>query len=265
MGFAATAHSACVPVNLPYALLPVQRSEVRASCGDCEALPVPMDGNGVPTANAHKKAHTKHSKKQKRVKRGHGGGDTGVAAAAGGSGGDEAGAGRPGRVAVQGAAGSSAAAKSRKRRRVGEAGGSGNGAATTAAGPGTSSTGASVGAAAGAGTGAGAGAGAGAFGGARASGRKYTVSIALPGSIVDNAQSPELQAYLTSQLARAAAIFNIDEVVVFNESSKSHGAGTAESAKAMARGWDPNHYLARLLQYQETPQCVSVPSPYSRR
>lgn len=85
-------------------------------------------------------------------------------------------------------------------------------------------------------------------------GRGYTVSIALPGSIVDNAQSPELQAYLTSQIARAAAIFCVDEIVVFDESSKKAGAGTAASAKAAARGWDANHFLARLLQYQETPQ-----------
>lgn len=87
-------------------------------------------------------------------------------------------------------------------------------------------------------------------------GRGYTVSIAIPGSIVDNAQSPELQAYLTSQIARALAIFCVDEVVVFNESSKSLGDGTAEAAKAAARGWNPNEFLARLLQYQETPQSV---------
>jgi hypothetical protein len=42
-------------------------------------------------------------------------------------------------------------------------------------------------------------------------GRPYTVSIALPGSIVSNAQSPELRTYLVGQIARAAAVFNIDE------------------------------------------------------
>lgn len=39
-----------------------------------------------------------------------------------------------------------------------------------------------------------------------------TVSIAIPGSILDNAQSPELRAYLSGQIARSACIFQIDEV-----------------------------------------------------
>ena len=36
-------------------------------------------------------------------------------------------------------------------------------------------------------------------------GRPWTVSLALPGSIVDNAQSHELRSYLVGQVARAAA------------------------------------------------------------
>lgn len=39
-----------------------------------------------------------------------------------------------------------------------------------------------------------------------------TLSIAVPGSILDNAQSPELRAYLAGQIARAACVFKIDEV-----------------------------------------------------
>lgn len=55
----------------------------------------------------------------------------------------------------------------------------------------------------------------------RPSGRSYTISLALPGSIIDNAQSAELRTYLAGQIARAAAVFNIDEVVVFNEQGPS--------------------------------------------
>ena len=51
-------------------------------------------------------------------------------------------------------------------------------------------------------------------------GRKWTASIAVPSSIVDNAQSPELKAYLCGQIARALVIFQIDEIVVFDEYSK---------------------------------------------
>jgi methyltransferase len=46
-------------------------------------------------------------------------------------------------------------------------------------------------------------------------GRLWTVSIALPGNILDNAQTPELRAALAGQIARAAAIFNADEVKYF--------------------------------------------------
>jgi hypothetical protein len=39
-----------------------------------------------------------------------------------------------------------------------------------------------------------------------------TFSIAVPGSILDNAQSPELRTYLAGQIARAACVFKVDEV-----------------------------------------------------
>jgi methyltransferase len=73
--------------------------------------------------------------------------------------------------------------------------------------------------------------------------RKWTVSIALPGSILDNAQSPELRAALACQVARAAAIFCVDEVVVFRE-----GPPAARD--------DPADDLALLLSYLDTPQYL---------
>lgn len=48
-------------------------------------------------------------------------------------------------------------------------------------------------------------------------GRAYTVSVALPGSIIANAQTAELRTCLAGQVARALAIFSVDEVVVFDE------------------------------------------------
>jgi predicted SPOUT superfamily RNA methylase MTH1 len=73
-------------------------------------------------------------------------------------------------------------------------------------------------------------------------GRDWTVSIALPGDILDNAQSQELRAYVAGQVARACSIFNVDEVVVFPENPRSP-----------AQGCD---LLARLLEYLETPQYL---------
>lgn len=48
-------------------------------------------------------------------------------------------------------------------------------------------------------------------------GRHYTLSVALPGSILNNAQSLELRTYLAGQIARACAIFCVDEIIVFDE------------------------------------------------
>lgn len=75
-------------------------------------------------------------------------------------------------------------------------------------------------------------------------GRDYTVGIAVPGSILDNAQTPELRTYLAGQVARAAAIFNVDEIVVFNDKAE----GEAQGRGAVQ--------LARVLQYLECPQYL---------
>eukprot|EP01082_Thalassiosira_pseudonana_P010259 g9168.t1 g9168 contig36:37153-38758(-) len=44
-----------------------------------------------------------------------------------------------------------------------------------------------------------------------------TVSIAIPGSVVSNAQTRELQTQLAGQIARAAAVYRVDEIVVFDD------------------------------------------------
>lgn len=134
-------------------------------------------------------------------------------------------------------------------------------------------------------------------------GRKFTVSVAIPGSIVLNAQSPELQSRLAAHIARACAIFNVDEVVVFDEgevrtesdpyqhrynqqsrgtkrrwnqpqgnlhneaAEQSHGRsgagrdgeeeyGDEGDDSGKGGGFDPHAFLARVLQYLETPQYL---------
>ena len=47
--------------------------------------------------------------------------------------------------------------------------------------------------------------------------RMSTLTIAIPGSIVSNAQTQELRTHLVGQIARAAAIYHVDEIVVFND------------------------------------------------
>ena len=50
---------------------------------------------------------------------------------------------------------------------------------------------------------------------AKCSNKFSTLSIAVPGSILDNAQSAELRSYLAGQIARAACIYCVDEVCFF--------------------------------------------------
>ena len=64
-------------------------------------------------------------------------------------------------------------------------------------------------------------------------GRGFTLSMAIPGSIVQTAQSPELRSYLAGQVARAAVVFNVDEIVIFKENTSKNGdftQGRLESA-----------------------------------
>uniref|UniRef100_A0A914WCT5 Uncharacterized protein n=1 Tax=Plectus sambesii TaxID=2011161 RepID=A0A914WCT5_9BILA len=94
-------------------------------------------------------------------------------------------------------------------------------------------------------------------------GRRYTVSIALPGSIMDNAQSAELRTYLAGQIARAAAVFCVDEIIIFDEHAKitrndidAFDRGQWPQPGAMDKPGDCNFLLARILQYLECPQYL---------
>ncbi|XP_051130106.1 uncharacterized protein LOC127250728 [Andrographis paniculata] len=83
-----------------------------------------------------------------------------------------------------------------------------------------------------------------------------TVSIAVPGSIIDNAQSVELATRLAGQVARAATIFRIDEVVVFDSKGTSEDASTEISNDDSAENETGAFFLLRILRYLETPQYL---------
>ena len=79
--------------------------------------------------------------------------------------------------------------------------------------------------------------------------RKYTVSVALPGSILRKVQTLELKTALVGQIARILALYEVDEVVVFIDSGYEQ-AGDPEKG--------PSVLMSRLLQYVEAP-------PYLRK
>jgi len=114
--------------------------------------------------------------------------------------------------------------------------------------------------------------------------RLSTLTIAVPGSVVSNAQTHELRTRLVGQIARAAAVFHVDEVVVFDDhlSDKlrvrprwgrdagrdSHRGGPSRGDGAGAGGGedrqqpagvassDPHAFMANILQYCECPQYL---------
>lgn len=93
----------------------------------------------------------------------------------------------------------------------------------------------------------------------RVQGRRYSVSIAVPGSILKNAQSRELETYLVGEIGRAATVFNVDEIVVFDDAgttrtdvddkSEVERLELSENRTACLR-------MARILQYLECPQYL---------
>eukprot|EP00979_Chaetoceros_neogracilis_P008808 scaffold1972_cov265-Chaetoceros_neogracile.AAC.22 len=115
--------------------------------------------------------------------------------------------------------------------------------------------------------------------------RMATLTIAIPGSIVSNAQTQELRTHLVGQIARAAAVYHVDEIVVFNDrlgkdikphyrhqfrrnpreeqqheggDGDGNGDGTKEKEKQaeLQPSTDPHAFMARILQYCECPQYL---------
>ncbi|XP_054468383.1 putative methyltransferase C9orf114 homolog [Anoplopoma fimbria] len=86
-------------------------------------------------------------------------------------------------------------------------------------------------------------------------GRAYTVSVALPGSVLDNAQSTELRTYLAGQIARACVVFCVDEIVVFDEYGEDVKSVEGEF-KGVGKKGHACIQLARILQYLECPQYL---------
>ncbi|OCL11896.1 DUF171-domain-containing protein, partial [Glonium stellatum] len=96
-------------------------------------------------------------------------------------------------------------------------------------------------------------------------GRSYTLSIALPGSIIANAQTYDLKIALAGQIARAAAVFCVDEIIIFDDGQSrkpsSHRPAYSSHPYHPARNGgpdqssqsDPDQFLYHVLSYLETP------------
>ncbi|VDO20307.1 unnamed protein product [Brugia timori] len=98
----------------------------------------------------------------------------------------------------------------------------------------------------------------------RNNGKFVMLSIALPGSILNNAQSPELRTYLAGQIARSAAVFCIDEIVVYDETARMKSQQREDYCNGQ---WYPdlpvhsgnvecNFHLAKILEFMDCPQYL---------
>uniref|UniRef100_A0A8D8WG69 Methyltransferase C9orf114 n=1 Tax=Cacopsylla melanoneura TaxID=428564 RepID=A0A8D8WG69_9HEMI len=77
-----------------------------------------------------------------------------------------------------------------------------------------------------------------------------TFSIAIPGSILDNAQSKELRTYLAGQIARTACIYKVDEVVIFYDGCEKQALDREDGISRCCV------QFGRILQYLECPQYL---------
>lgn len=85
-----------------------------------------------------------------------------------------------------------------------------------------------------------------------------TITIAIPGSILDNAQSAELRTYLAGQIARAACIYKVDEIVVFDDKGEitESEKKKVRTDEVLGEGRICCLQLVRILQYLECPQYL---------
>ncbi len=86
--------------------------------------------------------------------------------------------------------------------------------------------------------------------------RVDTVSIAVPTSVITNAQTKELKAMLIGQIARAATIYCIDEVIIYEDQHQLTNQSKADTSSNFKN--NPLQFMQRLLEYAETP-------PYLKR
>jgi len=78
--------------------------------------------------------------------------------------------------------------------------------------------------------------------------RAFTLSLVVPSSIIDNAQSVELKTYLVGQIAKAATMFNFDEVVILSCDQTTQ--------MKMMTDLTTTEFFVQNLEYAETPQYL---------
>ena len=79
--------------------------------------------------------------------------------------------------------------------------------------------------------------------------RNFTLTMVVPSSIVDNAQSLELKTYLVGQVAKAATLFCVNEIVIVSDDK-------SQQMKGILQDLTTTEFFVQNLEYLETPQYL---------
>ncbi|KAF8820276.1 hypothetical protein IE077_003345, partial [Cardiosporidium cionae] len=85
--------------------------------------------------------------------------------------------------------------------------------------------------------------------------RKSTITVALPSSIISNAQRGELKSYLVGEIARSLTIFGVDAVIIYEDYPKSP-LSSHDATSSLDAFSQELEFFVRNLQYLETPQYL---------
>jgi len=81
-------------------------------------------------------------------------------------------------------------------------------------------------------------------------GRDWTVTIALPGSWTLNAKKPDHKTIQVGRIARAAAIYCVDEIVVFDDDPSNVDARVVDP-KYIRKGRTKQQVLVSSMEHDE--------------
>jgi len=90
-------------------------------------------------------------------------------------------------------------------------------------------------------------------------GRDWTLSVALPSSIVANTQSWELRSYLVGMIARYLVIYGVDEIILYEDQAELPKSEHMIEDEGEGYGyyWSQSlSFFALNLEYLETPQYL---------
>ncbi|KAJ4131695.1 hypothetical protein NW768_005891 [Fusarium equiseti] len=83
-------------------------------------------------------------------------------------------------------------------------------------------------------------------------GRPWTLSVAIPSSILSNLATADQRMTQPARIARALAVFSVDEVVVFDDSPPATRPRHTDPS-SYTGDTDPCHFLSHILSFLEAP------------